>query len=155
MQRISATVNSLEREDAVQIERSNSAFEMLRRLETELEGMKAETNRISRLDDRLELVQAERTRHNERLNELTLEQGRMIETLDDQAERLSLIEVRMAGYQEDLRAVRDSILDDRDRISAHLHSLTELESDMRKRQIAALEKEIRDLRSRAINFAEE
>ena len=33
----------------------------------------AETNRITRIDDRLELVQAERTRHNERLNEITAE----------------------------------------------------------------------------------
>ena len=34
---------------------------------------RAETNRITRIDDRLELVQAERTRHNERLNEIAAE----------------------------------------------------------------------------------
>ena len=64
IQRINATVPALQREDEVQRERIGSAIDALRRIESEVEALRQETNRISRLDDRLELVQAERTRHN-------------------------------------------------------------------------------------------
>jgi chromosome segregation ATPase len=146
---------SFTREDDVQRERTNSAFEMLRRIEAELENLRGETNRISRLDDRLELVQAERTRHNERLNEIAAELTKVDTRLNDHSERTALIEVRMANHQEELRHIRERLHMDRETISAYLHSISELEADLRKRQIIALEKEIRDVRGRALDFTED
>jgi hypothetical protein len=61
----------------------------------------------------------------------------------------------MASYQDDLRKLRERLLQDREQIQAYLQGLTDLASDLRKRQIVALEKEIRDLRGRALDFAEE
>jgi len=155
IQRYAGALEELAREDDVQRERSSSAFEALRRLETEVEAIRTETNRISRIDDRLELVQAERTRHNERLNDLTQEMGKVQSALNEHSERTTLIEARMAGYQDDLRAVREGIRSDRETISRYLGGLNEVLADIKKRQIGALEKEIRDIRGRAINFAEE
>jgi chromosome segregation ATPase len=145
----------LQREDDVHRERFNSAFEMLRRLETEIEAFKATTNQISRLDDRLELVQAERTRHNERLNETAAALAKIDGRLNEFGERMALVEVRIGGYQDDLRALKGRLDADRELIGGYLHSLSELEADMRKRTIIALEKEIRDIRGRALNFGEE
>jgi chromosome segregation ATPase len=155
VQHLAALVPALQCEDDVQRERSNTAFEMLRRLETELEGLKATTNRISRLDDRLELVQAERTRHNERLNDISGDLSKIDGRLNEFGERMALVEVRMGGYQDDMRALRGRLDDDRETIGGYLHALSELEADMRKRSIIALEKEIRDIRGRALNFGEE
>jgi len=155
VQRLSAGVAGLQREDEVQRERAGNALEVLRRLEGEVEALKAEANRITRLDDRLELVQAERTRHNERLNDITTELERVDARLIAHDERLVLSETRQGAYQEELRRLREHLQLDREQLRAFFHSLNELESDMRKRQIAALEKEIRDIRSRALNFTEE
>jgi chromosome segregation ATPase len=155
VQRYPGILSSLAQEDEVQRERSNSAFEAIRRVETDIEAMRSETNRISRIDDRLELVQAERTRHNERINELSQEMGKVEGALNEQNERTALVEARMAGYQQELTGLKDRLRDDRDRISHYLSGLNEVLADIKKRQIGALEKEIRDIRGRAINFAEE
>jgi chromosome segregation ATPase len=155
LQRLASTLANLEREDEASRERATSLIEMLRRLEGEIEAMKAETNRISRLDDRLELVQAERTRHNERLNEISADFSKIDNRLNEHSERLALIDVRMNSQQDELRKLKEQLQLDREQLTNYLHSLSELEADMRKRQIIALEKEIRDVRGRALNFAEE
>jgi chromosome segregation ATPase len=155
LQRMAGLFPALQREDEVHRERTNTVFENLRRVETEIEAVKTESNRISRLDDRIELVQAERTRHNERLTEITGQLTKIEARLNEQGERATLVEVRMSGYQEELRGLKSRLQTDRDQISNYLHSLIELEADIRKRRIIALEKEIRDVRGRAINFGEE
>jgi chromosome segregation ATPase len=153
--RLSGSLANLDREDGVQHERTDTAFEMLRRLEAQLESVRAETNPISRIQDRLELVQAERTRHNERLNEMTAELADIEARLHDQTEKAALIETRMAAYQDAQRALTEAMQTERERVAAYLRGLAELEADFRKRQTAALEKETRDLRNRALSFAEE
>jgi chromosome segregation ATPase len=155
LQRLAGLLSNVGREDDVHRERINSAFEALRRLESEVDAIETETNRITRLDDRLELVQAERTRHNERLNELGADFARISARLDDQEERVTLVEVRMSNYQDDLRKLGELIQSDREQISGYLHALAEVEADMRKRHIIALEKEIRDIRGRGLHFADE
>ena len=155
LQRLTSTITSLEREDEVLHERSNNSLETLRRLESELEAVKTVTSRISRLDDRLELVQAERTRHNEHLNDIAGELAKIDGRLNTHGERMALLEVRMGGYQDELRGTRAMLQADREAIGGYLHGLAELEADMRKRAIIALEKEIRDIRGRALDFTEE
>src|SRR5581483_4673366 len=132
---------------------SSSALESLRRTESEIEAVRAETNRFSRIDDRLELVQAERTRHNERLNDLSAEQTKTDSRLEELAEKDILLETRIANFNTDIGAINMRLQAVLDQISAYMHSQTELESDLRKRQIIALEKEIRDIRSRELNFS--
>jgi chromosome segregation ATPase len=155
VQRLSGAIANLEREDDVGRERTAGAVEMLRRLEGEVEALQSEANRISRIDDRLELVQAERTRHNEQINEIMALLAKVDNRLNEHGERLSLTEVRMNKLQDDLRGLKERLQLDREQIGAYLHALNELDADMRKRQIIALEKEIRDVRGRALNFAEE
>jgi chromosome segregation ATPase len=154
LQRLSATVIILQRNDDEQRERASSALESLRRTESEIESVRAETNRMSRIDDRLELVQAERTRHNERLNDLSAEQAKTDSKLNELSEHDTLLETRIANFNTDVAAVNNRLMAVLDQIAAYMHSQTELESDLRKRQIIALEKEIRDIRSRELNFSE-
>ena len=155
LQRLSSVVLGLQSEDNSQKERVNSTFEALRRLESDIETVRSETNKISRIDDRLELVQAERTRHNERLNEIAEELNHVDNRLNEGDERASLIEARMSGYQDDLRKLREHLQVECETIAGYLSGLRELEADIRKRQIVALEKEIRDMRGRAYDVTPE
>jgi DNA repair ATPase RecN len=155
LQRLASVVLALQSEDNSQRERVNSSFEALRRLESELEAVRSEANKISRIDDRLELVQAERTRHNERLNEITEELTHVDGRLNQSDERASLIEARMSGYQDDLRKLREHLQLECENIAGYLSGLRDLEADIRKREIVALEKEIRDIRGRAYDVTPE
>jgi chromosome segregation ATPase len=155
MKLLTGTVAGLQREDETLRERASTALEMLRRLENEVEALKAESVRLLRMDDRLELVQAERTRHNERINDITAELALVDHALNDQSERIALSEARSNSTQEDMRKLRERLVLDREQLAAYLQGLRDLEADMRKRQIVAIEKEMRDIRSRALNVAEE
>ena len=155
LQRLSSAVLGLQSEDNSQRERINSSFEALRRLEGDLEAVRSEANKISRIDDRLELVQAERTRHNERLNEISEELAHVDDRLNQGDERASLLEARMSGYQDDLRKLREHLQTECETIAGYLSGLRDLDADIRKRQIVALEKEIRDIRGRAYDVTQE
>jgi chromosome segregation ATPase len=154
LQRLSATAVVLQRADDEQRERSSSALEALRRVEAEIEAVRAETTRYTHIQDRLELVQAERTRHNERLNDIAAELHTIDVHLTEHDEHNQLVEARISGYQHDINGLSQRLQDALDKVSAYLHSMAELEGDIRKRQIIALEKEIRDVRSKSLTFDE-
>jgi chromosome segregation ATPase len=155
LQRISSAVLSLQSEDNTQRERINSNVEMLRRLENDLEALRTEANKITRIDDRLELVQAERTRHNERINEITEELSHVDDRLNQGDERAALLEARMTGYQDELTRLRAHLESEHENLANYLSGLRDMEADIRKRQIVSLEKEIRDIRGRALDNAQE
>jgi len=152
---LTGSVAELQREDNVQRERLNTVLETLRRIDTDVESLKADSTRLLRLDDRLELVQAERTRHNERLNELTAEMALVDNRLNEYNERTSLVETRTNSFAQDVQRFKDRLQAEREQLASYMQGLRELEGDIRKRQIAALEKEIRDIRGRAFHVAEE
>jgi len=155
LQRTSSAVLQLQNEDNTQRERISSNVEMLRRLENELEMVRAEANKISRIDDRLELVQAERTRHNERLNEITEELAHVDERLNSSDERASLLDARLNSFQDELSRLRQGLENEHEALSKYLGGLRDLEADIRKRKIVALEKEIKDIRGRAFDTSQE
>jgi chromosome segregation ATPase len=153
--RLSAALPDLQREDDVQKERANSLSEMVRRLEDQIDALRTQLGRVDRIDDRLELVQAERSRHGERLNELTMEMEEARETASELGSRLALLEVRMQSFQDDVRALDEKLHGFRDEFVSYLRAVTDMETDFRKRQIAALEKEARDLRTKGLSLGEE
>ena len=155
LQRISGAALQLQNEDNTQRERINSNVEMLRHLETDLEAMRSEADKISRIDDRLELVQAERTRHNERINEMTEELAHVDDRLSQSDERTSLLEARVNSYQDELTRVREGLEREHENLAHYFGGLRDLEADTRKRQIVALEKEIRDIRGHAFDTSQE
>ena len=153
--RLSGAVMALQSLDITHEERVNTNAEMIRRLESEIELVRGETNKITRIDDRLELVQAERTRHNEQINEIMATLNTVEVRLNAQDERASLIEVRMNAYQDELRRLREQLQVERERLAGYLNALRDLDADFRKREITAIEKEIKDLRARTFNVEPE
>ena len=155
MQQLANAVAGLGHESEAQRERTGSVFENLRRLEFETEAARTTVSRMSQLDDRLELVQAERTRHNERINELTLAMEAVGEQVGEQKERASLLDARMAGYQNEIDGLREKTRSDLETLSSYLSGITDMNADLRKRQIVALEKEIREIKGQGLDFAQE
>jgi chromosome segregation ATPase len=153
--RLSSALEGLIQEDEVFKERLHGANEFLRRLESEADSLRSQINRIDRIDDRLELVQAERSRHGERLMELTSGLDAVNSGQYEQDERSSLLEARLANFQTDLRGLDDKLDAFREQLAVYLRAVNQSEGDFRKRGIAALEKEVREIRGRAIDFAEE
>jgi DNA repair exonuclease SbcCD ATPase subunit len=153
--RISTALESLIQEDQTLKERVQSVGEFLRRLEGEAEALRGSVARIDRIDDRLELVQAERSRHGERLTELTNAIADINAAAFEQTERTSLIEARMGAIVSDINDVDAKLNDFREKLAVYLRSITKSEGDFRKRNIAALEKEVREIRGRSIDFVEE
>ena len=153
--RLSGTVMALQSEDITLEERVSTNAEMLRRVESEIEGVRSETNKIVRIDDRLELVQAERTRHNEQINEIMATLNVVERRLNANDERAALSEARMNAYQDELRKMRERLQLEREQLATHLNGLRDLAADFRKREIAAIEKEIKDLRARTLNVEPE
>ena len=72
----------------------------------------------------------------------------------DHDEHNQLIDARIGGHQNDVNGLSQRVTESLDKVSAYLHSMAELEGDIRKRQIIALEKEIRDVRSKSLTFDE-
>jgi len=94
-----------------------------------------------------------RDAHNhERLNDIAAELHEIDTHLNEHDEHNTLVEARISGYQFDINGLSQRVQDALDKVSAYLHSMAELEGDMRKRQIIALEKEIRDVRSKGLTF---
>ena len=153
--RLTGALETLIQEDEALKERLQSAGEFLRRLESETEALGTQIHRVDRIDDRLELVQAERSRHGERLTELTNAIQEVNATQFDQTEHTSLLEARMAAFQNELRGLDDKLNDFREKLAGYLRGTNQSEGEFRKRNIAALEKEVREIRGRAVDFAEE
>jgi predicted nucleic acid-binding Zn-ribbon protein len=77
------------------------------------------------------------------------------ETASEIGARLALLEVRMQSFQDDVRALDEKLHGFRDEFVSYLRAVTDMETDFRKRQIAALEKEARDLRTKGLSLGEE
>ncbi len=75
--------------------------------------------------------------------------------LNDNDERAALIEARIMSYQDDLRKLREKLQIEREQLAAYLHGLREMQADFRKRDITAIEKEIREIRGRAFDITPE
>jgi chromosome segregation ATPase len=153
--RLSSALPGLQREDEVHKERANSLAEMIHRLEDQMDVLRTQLGRVDRIDDRLELVQAERSRHGERLTELTLEMDGLKEAASNLSERVTLLDVRIQGFQDDLRAMNERLMGFRDEFVAYLRAVVDLETEFRKRRIAEMEKETRELRAKGLSLGEE
>jgi chromosome segregation ATPase len=153
--RLASMVMALQNVDVTYEERVISNAEMLRRLEAEIAVIRVETNKITRIDDRLELVQAERTRHNEQINAIVSNLNAFDARLNAHDERSSLIEARITGYQDELRKIREKLQIEREQVRVYLNGLRDLSAEFRKREIGAIEKEIKDLRARTFNVEPE
>lgn len=155
LSRVEAALQELQREDEVQAERARVALEAARRLEGDLDGQKGFLDALARLDEKVELLRAER----QRLDDRGSQHEETIEDLRGQMERqgqlLSLLDGRTQGLQGRVEALREDIHSSRQQITEHLKVLSYGQERVKRRQIDELEREIKELRQHAIDIPEE
>lgn len=155
LSKLDAVLQELRREDEVQAERARVALEAARRLEGEVDSQKSLRDALNLLDEKVELLRAERQRLDDRSSqhEEMLEEHRS--ELERQGQLLSILDGRTQGLQGRLDALREDIHTSRQEITDHLKTLSYGQERVKRRQIDELEREIRELRQHVIDIAEE
>jgi chromosome segregation ATPase len=155
LSKVEAILQELRRDDETQAERARVALEAARRLEGDVDSLKGLRDAATRLDEKLELLRAERQRLDDRHSQLEETVDEMRGRIDHQGQLLSLLDGRTQGLQGRLDSLREDILRSREQLADHLKTLAAGQERIKRRQIQELEHEIKELRQHAIDITEE
>jgi chromosome segregation ATPase len=141
-----SAVRALRREDDVLAERARLAHEVAQRLEAELQAQQEEYRVLPMLQERVELLRAERQRLEDRTSRLeeTLTDG--VTRLERQEEVTAQIDARMKANDGRIDHVHNTTLEFRRSVSEQLLKLNQMIERMKRRQVEELERDIKDLR---------
>ena len=143
---LESAVRALRREDDVLAERARLAHEVAQRVEGELQAQQEEYRVIPLIQERVELLRAERQRLEDRTSRLeeTLTDG--ITRLERQEEVTAQIDARMKANDGRIDQVHSTTLEFRRSMYDQLLKLNQMIERMKRRQVEELERDIKDLR---------
>lgn len=143
---LESAVRGLRREDDVLAERARLAHEVAQRLEVDLQAQAEEYRVLPLIQERVELLRAERQRLEDRTSRLeeTLTEG--ITRLERQEEVTSQIDARMKANDGRIDHVHGATLEFRRSMSDQLLKLNQMLERMKRRRVEELERDIKDLR---------
>jgi chromosome segregation ATPase len=140
-------VRGLRREDDVLAERARLAHEVASRLETEVHGYQEELRVLPLLQERVELLRAERQRLEDRTSHIE-------ESLEDARTRLGReedfsthVDTRLKAHEARLDHVHTSMLDHRRSMSENLLKLNQMLERMKRREVEEIERQAKELRA--------
>ena len=139
-------IRALRREDDVLAERARLAHEVAQRIEAELQAQQEEYRVLPLIQERVELLRAERQRLEDRTSRLeeTLTDG--VTRLERQEEVTAQIDARMKANDGRIDHVHNATLEFRRSTSEQLLKLNQMIERMKRRQVEELERDIKDLR---------
>jgi chromosome segregation ATPase len=143
---LESAVRALRREDDVLAERARLAHEVAQRIEADLEAQAEEYRVLPLIQERVELLRAERQRLEDRTSRLeeTLTEG--ITRLERQEEVASQVDARMKANDSRIDHVHSATLEFRRAMSDQLLKLNQMLERMKRRRVEELERDIKDLR---------
>jgi chromosome segregation ATPase len=143
---LESAVRALRREDDVLAERVRLAHEVAQRIEADLQAQAEEYRVLPLIQERVELLRAERQRLEDRTSRLeeTLTEG--ITRLERQEEVTSQIDARMKANDGRIDHVHGATLEFRRSMSDQLLKLNQMLERMKRRRVEELERDIKDLR---------
>ena len=143
---LESAVRALRREDDVLAERARLAHEVAQRIEADLQAQAEEYRVLPLIQERVELLRAERQRLEDRTSRLeeTLTEG--ITRLERQEEVTSQIDARMKANDGRIDHVHGATLEFRRSMSDQLLKLNQMLERMKRRRVEELERDIKDLR---------
>jgi chromosome segregation ATPase len=144
-----AAIRALRREDDVLAERARLAHEVATRLEGELHTQQEEWRGLGLLEERVELLRAERQRLEDRLSraEGILEEA--VVRLERQEDASNTLERRVSAHDQRIDTVHGTSLDHRRALSDQLLKLNQMLERMKRRQVDELERDVKELRTQA------
>ncbi|HET6615621.1 MAG TPA: hypothetical protein VFH62_07015 [Dehalococcoidia bacterium] len=143
---LESAVRALRREDDVLAERARLAHEVAQRIEADLQAQAEEYRVLPLIQERVELLRAERQRLEDRTSRLeeTLTEG--ITRLERQEEVTSQVDARMKANDSRIDHVHSATLEFRRAMSDQLLKLNQMLERMKRRRVEELERDIKDLR---------
>jgi chromosome segregation ATPase len=143
---LESAVRALRREDDVLAERARLAHEVAQRIEADLQAQAEEYRVLPLIQERVELLRAERQRLEDRTSRLeeTLTEG--ITRLERQEEVTSQVDARMKANDSRIDHVHSATLEFRRSMSDQLLKLNQMLERMKRRRVEELERDIKDLR---------
>jgi len=143
---IEAAVRALRREDDVLAERARLAHEVAQRLEVELQAQQEEYRVLPLIQERVELLRAERQRLEDRTSKLEEILTESVTRLDRQEEAAAQLDARIKASEGRVDHVHSATLEFRRTMSDQLLKLNQMLERMKRRQVEELERDIKDLR---------
>ena len=148
-------IRALRREDDVLAERARLAHEVAARLETELHAQQEEYRVLPPLQERVELLRAER----QRLEDRTSRNDEMIEDAITRLEReedfTAHVDTRMKTFEARVDHVHNVTLDVRRSLSEQLLKLNQILERMKRREVDEIERQVKELRVQATQLKNE
>jgi len=146
---IEGAIRALRREDDVLEERARLAHEVAQRLETALQEQAEEYRVLPMLQERVELLRAERQRLEDRTSRLEETVADEVTRLERQEEAAAHFDVRLKAQESRIDSVHNATLDFRRTLADQLLKLNQMIERMKRRAVDELERDIKELRGQA------
>jgi chromosome segregation protein len=143
---VEGAIRALRREDDVIAERARVAHDVAARLEQDMHVQAEEGRALPLLQERVELLRAERQRVEDRVSRLEEVLNEATVRLERQEDVTSGLDRRVNAHDQRIELVHTSSLDHRRWLSDHMLKLDAMLERMRRRQIEELERDVKDLR---------
>jgi chromosome segregation ATPase len=143
---VEAAVRALRREDDVLAERARLAHEVAQRLEADLQAQVEEYRVLPLIQERVELLRAERQRLEDRTSRLEETLTDAVTRVERQEEVTSQIDARIKANDGRIDHVHSATLEFRRSMSDQLLKLNQMLERMKRRRVEELERDIKDLR---------
>lgn len=144
--RISREIESVHEQNAVILERLRLLAEQPKRLEEQMAAVLAEEAARRSLEQGLDLEKAERDRLERNLGEMEQTVGQHGELLEQNARFMTHLETKGKGMDDRVSELREQFWILRQQVQERLSQLSELEEEQKRRQIADLEQQIREIK---------
>ena len=144
-----AAIRTLRREDDAIAERARVAHDVAARLETEMHQQAEEFRSLPMMQERLELLRAERQRVEDRVSRLEETLNEAIVRLERQEETTGGLDRRVNAHDQRIDVVHTSTLDHRRWLSDHVLKLNQMLERMKRRQVEELERDVKELRQQS------
>lgn len=153
--RLTVEIESLQKQDALAVERVQVYAEMIRRLEERADRVEAEVTSQREIFERLDLLRAELHRLEDRISLVETADKEHVQQIDDHRHVLSLLDGKDRGLTERLALLSEELSEYRTLVSEQFQRLHVVLDRQKRRQIEDLERDLRELKVSAFRPREE
>jgi chromosome segregation ATPase len=152
--RVHAELDALAKQDSALSERVGLYGEQARRTEEQVAAVAADRVVRQEFADAQTHSRGEQQRLSERLKALEQTLDEMRQRAEDQGRALELAESKAATQMERVTLFQQQIRDHRQQVAEFLRKLTQFEERQKRRQLASLEQELKEIKQRDLKLGE-
>lgn len=155
MRRLHVESDALTKQDSILSERVQLLAEQVRRLGEQVTILSEDRVAQQELKDVQDHWHAESQRLDERLKALERVVGEQHQHAEDHARALELLESKSQTQMERLAAFQQQIREQRQQVVAYLRKLSQFQERQKRRQLAAMEQELKEMKQRDLKLGGE